>query len=123
MTIESKAVYYCQRNTAACLDCYSTSIVAYVRKPRICNNTLSYEVLSFPVTSSVLACHIQTDPSQDNYMRLYVNYMNVCLPGLGPKNTFVLHKDNTLHCISIKCMRETKTCKYDHFTNNLLQRG
>jgi hypothetical protein len=32
-------VYCCQRNTAACLDCYSTSIVAYLRKPRICNNT------------------------------------------------------------------------------------
>jgi hypothetical protein len=30
--------YCCQRNTAACLDCYSTSIVAYLRKPHICNN-------------------------------------------------------------------------------------
>jgi hypothetical protein len=42
-------VYCCQRNPAACLDCYSTSIVAYLRKPRICNNIYISPVLKFSV--------------------------------------------------------------------------
>jgi hypothetical protein len=39
-------VYCCQCNTAACLDCYSTSIVAYLRKPRICNSILFFVTVS-----------------------------------------------------------------------------
>jgi hypothetical protein len=45
-------IYCCQRNTAACLNCYPpitpkpSSIVVYLRKPHICNNIVTEQQLS-----------------------------------------------------------------------------